>query len=64
MQLLNAGQGEILEKKISNQSVDVTLQKDDLELAAVGYKAQMPRHFTMFSMMSLSFALTLGSFVF
>lgn len=31
---------------------------DDLELEAVGYQRQMPRQFTIFSLMSLSFALS------
>lgn len=31
---------------------------DDLELEAVGYQREMPRQFTMFSLMSLSFALS------
>lgn len=31
---------------------------DDLEVTAVRYKAEMPRRFTVFSMMALSFALT------
>jgi choline transport protein len=31
---------------------------DDLELEAVGYKREMPRQFTLFSLMSLSFALS------
>lgn len=31
---------------------------DDLELQAVGYQRQMPRQFTLFSLMSLSFALS------
>lgn len=31
---------------------------DDLELEAVGYQREMPRQFTVFSLMSLSFALS------
>ena len=35
-----------------------TVDIDDLELEAVGYRRQMPRQFSVFSLMSLSFALT------
>lgn len=36
----------------------VSANIDDLELEAVGYRRQMPRQFTLFSLMSLSFALS------
>jgi choline transport protein len=42
----------------STSSESVRENIDDLELRAGGYQSQMPRQFTLFSLMSLSFALS------
>jgi choline transport protein len=42
----------------TNSAESVRGNIDDLELQAGGYKSQMPRQFTLFSLMSLSFALS------
>jgi choline transport protein len=42
----------------NNSAESVRENIDDLELRAGGYKSQMPRQFTLFSLMSLSFALS------
>ena len=61
MALLNpgiqvVGATEKLYPSGSNNASSVDI--DDLELEAVGYRRQMPRQFSVFSLMSLSFALT------
>ena len=40
------------------QSATSSSDEDDMELSTLGYKRQMPRQFSVFGLMSLSFALT------